>query len=168
MNRIIKSAESKSNPMIIYFFILNPLKKEDFTMRKNWSNSPNQFHEVNNVKSKIPIDKIASSIAALGVPSLIFIVAMGATGYAGAAAITTALASLGPGGMVGGIAMLGVICLITKGISQYGFQAILTAVVNELKVRGETKDSILIKIEKYPVSKELKLKLKEHLNEIDA
>lgn len=137
-------------------------------MRKNWRNPFNQFHEVNDVKSKIPLDKIASSIAALGVPGLILVVAMGATGYAGAAALTAALASLGPGGMIGGIAILGVIDLITKGISQYGLQAILTAVVNELKVRGETKDSILIKIEEYPVSKDLKLKLKEHLNEIDA
>lgn len=137
-------------------------------MKKNWRNPLNLFHEVNNGKSKIPMDKIVSSIAALGVPTLIFIVAMEATGYAGAAAITAALASLGPGGMVGGIAMLGVIGLISRGISQYGFQAIFIAVVNELKVRGETKDSILIKIEKCPVSKDLKLKIKEHLNEFDA
>ncbi|MBS6730651.1 MAG: hypothetical protein KH221_02835 [Atopobium sp.] len=137
-------------------------------MMKNLRNPLNQFHKVNDVKSKIPLDKIASSIAALGVPGLILVVAMGATGYAGAAALTAALASLGPGGMIGGIAILGVIGLITKGISQYGLQAIFTAVVNELKVRGETKDSILIKIEEYPVSKDLKLKLKEHLNESDA
>ena len=89
------------------------------------------------------------SVAALGIPGLILVVAMGATGYVGAAALTTALASLGPGGMIGGIAILGVVALISKGISQYGFQAIFIGVVSKLKERGETTDSIFIKIEKY-------------------
>ncbi len=137
-------------------------------MIKNWHKLPNQFNVISGINSKIPLDKIISSVTALGIPGLILVVAMGATGYVGAAALTTALASLGPGGMIGGIAILGVIALISKGISQYGFQAIFIGVVNKLKERGETTDSIFIKIEKYPVSKELKLKLKEQLKEIDS
>lgn len=109
------------------------------------------------------MDKIVSKVAALGVPGLILVIAISATGLAGGAAITAALAALGPGGMIGGIATLGVIGLLSEGIAKYGVDAIFTAVVKELYNRGETKESILKKIEKYPVSKELKRKLRESL-----
>ena len=66
------------------------------------------------------MDKIVSKIAALGVPGLVLTVAIGATGLAGGAAITTALAAIGPGGMIGGLVTLGVIGLISEGISKYG------------------------------------------------
>ena len=112
------------------------------------------------------MEKIVSKIAALGVPGLILITAIGATGLAGGAAITTALAAIGPGGMIGGIVTLGVIGLISEGITEYGFDAIFNAVVKELYKRGETKNSILKKIEKCPVSKQLKRKLRDSLNEI--
>lgn len=112
------------------------------------------------------MEKIVCKIAALGVPGLILITAIGATGLAGGAAITTALAAIGPGGMIGGIVTLGVIGLISEGITEYGFDAIFDAVVKELYKRGETKNSILKKIEKYPVSKQLKRKLRDSLNEI--
>ena len=70
------------------------------------------------------MDKIVSKIAALGVPGLVLTVAIGATGLAGGAAITTALAAIGPGGMIGGLVTLGVIGLISEGISKYGVDAI--------------------------------------------
>lgn len=44
------------------------------------------------------MDKIVSKIVALGVPGLVLLLAIGATGYAGAAAITTALCAIGPFG----------------------------------------------------------------------
>ena len=113
------------------------------------------------------MDKIVSIIAALGIPGLILVTAIGATGLYGAAATTAALAALGPGGMMGGIATLGVMWLIPKGISQYGFNAIFTAVVKELYKRGETKESIINKINKYPVSKTLKLQLKDTLDQLE-
>lgn len=112
------------------------------------------------------MDKIVSKIAALGVPGLILFMAIEATGFYGAAAMTTALAALDPGGMIGGIATLGVIGLISQGISQYGFDVIYTAVVKELYKRGETKESIVNKINKYPVSKTLKLQLKDTLEQL--
>ncbi len=112
------------------------------------------------------MDKIVSKVAALGVPGLILILAISATGLAGGAAITAALAALGPGGMVGGIATLGVIGLISEGIAKYGVDAIFSAVVKELYKRGETKESILNKIQRYPVSKDLKRKLTELIEEV--
>lgn len=112
------------------------------------------------------MEKIISKVAALGVPGLVLVVAMGATGLTGAAALTAALAALGPGGMIGGIAALGIVGLLSQGLTEFGFDAIFTGVVKELYKRGETKDSILAKIEKYPVSKSLKRKLREELNKL--
>ena len=106
------------------------------------------------------MDKIVSKIAALGVPGLVLTVAIGATGLAGGAAITTALAAIGPGGMIGGLVTLGVIGLISEGISKYGVDAIFSAVVKELYRRGETKEQLKQKIKRYPISKDLKSKCK--------
>lgn len=114
------------------------------------------------------MDKIVSKIAALGIPGLIFMVALSATGLAGGAAITAALAALGPGGMIGGITTLGIIGLISEAITEYGFDTIFSAVVNELYKRGENIDSLLKKIDKYPVSKSLKSKLKEKLRSLNS
>ena len=110
------------------------------------------------------MEKIVSKIAALGVPGLVLLVAVSTTGYAGAAAIIAALAALGPGGIVGGIATLGVIGLITHGIAEFGMEAIFCAVVKELVKNGESKEAIMEKIAKYPISKSLKSRLREEVN----
>ena len=109
------------------------------------------------------MDKVIETIAALGVPGLVLVVAMSATGFAGAAAITTALAALGPGGMLGGIVLLGAMGLISTAIAKYGFQAIFKGVLNRLMEQGMSKADIIKKIDSYPISKELKLKLKEYI-----
>lgn len=113
------------------------------------------------------MDKIVSKIAALGIPGLFLVTAIGATGLAGGAAITTALAALGPGGMIGGIVTLGVIGLLSEGIAQYGVETIFSSVVKELYKKGESKESILVKINKYPVSKDLKRKLTEYMDNVN-
>lgn len=110
------------------------------------------------------MDKLVSKIVALGVPGLVLLIAISATGFVGAAALTTALAALGgPLGMLGGIAVLGLLVLISGGLSKYGFDKIYEAVVKKLLEKGETKESILKKIGNYPISKDLKRKLKELL-----
>lgn len=109
------------------------------------------------------MDKVVSSAAALGVPGIVLITAMNATGYAGAAALTTALAALGPCGMMGGIAILGVSVIVVKGLSEFGFEAIFKGVVNELVKRGETPQSIAGKIERMPISSSLKCKVQYQL-----
>lgn len=102
------------------------------------------------------MDKIVSKIAGLGVPGLVLMVAINATGLAGAAAITTALAAIGAGGMLGGIACLMVSGLIIDGLAEWGFDELFASVVRQLYKRGETKESIRKKISKYPVTKNSK------------
>ena len=110
------------------------------------------------------MDKIVEKIASLGVPGLVLVIAINATGLSGGAAIITALAALGPGGIVGGLLTLGVLGIIAEGVVKYGIDNIFSAVVSELCKRGETKESIWTKIQKYPISKDLKRNLKESLD----
>lgn len=109
------------------------------------------------------MEKIISSLAGLGVVGLILTAAMAATGLAGAASITAALSMLGPGGMVGGVVTLGAAALAAKGIAEYGFDAIFMGVVKELIARGESIDGMIAKVDKLPVSKSLKLKVKDEI-----
>ena len=110
------------------------------------------------------MEKIVSRIAGLGVPGLVLLVAIHTTGYAGGAAIVAALSALGPGGIIGGIATLGVVGLIVHGLTEYGLEAIFSDVIDELIRRGETRESVIAKIDTYPVSLSLKRKLREQVN----
>lgn len=112
------------------------------------------------------MDKVISKVAALGVPGLILTIAIGTTGLFGGAAITAALAALGPFGILGGIATLGVLGLLSEAIAKYGFDAVAKAVVKQLYQNGETKEDILKKMKKYPISKSLKRKLREYLDQV--
>lgn len=85
------------------------------------------------------MDKLISKLVGLGVPAVVLVIAMGTTGLSGAAAITAALASLGPFGMLGGIGTLGVITIISQGLSEYGFDAIFTALIKEFFKKGKLK-----------------------------
>lgn len=96
------------------------------------------------------------------------LVAMAASGWAGAAAITTALAAMGgPAGMVGGVCVLVACGLISKGLAKYGFRRIFEATVRGLREKGMSKDEILSRVERYPISKDLKLRLKDLLDNLD-
>ncbi len=110
------------------------------------------------------MDQLVNKIAALGVPGLVLVVVMAVTGWAGAAALTAALAALGgPFGMLGGIAALGILGLISKGLSDYGFEATFKATVDELGRKGKSKVDIEREVESYPISRDLKLKIKDYL-----
>lgn len=103
------------------------------------------------------MDKAVSSIAAIGIPGLILIVAVSASGYAGAAALTTALAALGgPLGMIGGVGALLLASVIVKALSEFGMDSIFQAVVAQLIKQGETQEGLLKKIQHYPISRSLK------------
>lgn len=111
-------------------------------------------------------DVLVETIAGLGVPGLVLVFAMALTGYVGAAAITTALAALGgPLGMLGGIGLLVLLALVSRGLAKWGLERIAKAVLNKLIEKGETKESITRKIGAYWfISKDLKLKLRDFVD----
>jgi hypothetical protein len=110
------------------------------------------------------MDELVRKVAALGLPGIILLVTMATTGLTGAAAITAALAMLGPGGMIGGIAFLGVIGLASDALAKYGLAAILNAVYLERKRKGEPIEKLRREIENLWISGDLKRELRETVN----
>jgi hypothetical protein len=112
------------------------------------------------------MDKIIDKIVALGIPGLILLVAIEIGGLAGGAALTVSLAGLGgPFGMLGGIVVLGLAGLISMAIAQYGFEGIFRGVIDGLARDGKSEHEILGRIERYPLSGDLKAKLRESVRE---
>ena len=103
------------------------------------------------------MDEIVRKLAGIGFPAIILLIAMATTGLTGAAAITAALAMLGPGGMIGGIVFLGIIGLASDALSKYGLEALLKEIYKQRYIDGEPCDKLLKEIDGLPVSKELKL-----------
>ena len=68
------------------------------------------------------MDELVKKIAAFGLPGVVLMIAMSATGLAGGAALTTALAALGPFGMIGGIVLLATIGLLSDNIAELGYE----------------------------------------------
>ncbi len=110
------------------------------------------------------MDEFVRKAAALGLPAIMLVIVMATTGLAGAAAITTALAALGgPAGMLGGIALLGIIGLATETLSKYGLEAVLIGIYRQRLQNGNSKSSLCGEIRNLPISTELKRTLKEEL-----
>jgi hypothetical protein len=97
---------------------------------------------------------------------LVLAIVIATTGFAGAAALTTALAVLGgPLGMLGGIGVLGIIAVAAGVISKFGIDAIATGIVNSLKEKGKSTSEIISEIESFPIiTRDLKNKLKDYVN----
>lgn len=113
-----------------------------------------------------PLDKIVAIIVGFGIPGLVLLVAVITAGFAGGAAVVVALATLGgPLGMLGGIALLGVLMMISKGLAEYGAEILLRRVLSGLKQKGHTKAEILKSVDSYPISHGLKAKLREYVGQ---
>lgn len=111
------------------------------------------------------MDEVCEKLASMGIPALVFIGAMSATGLSGAAAVTAALAALGPGGMIGGV-----ITLITMGgvlsvISRYGYNAVMIAVSKKIMAKQHlSKQEMCNKIDGMLITKSLKARIKSEIN----
>jgi len=107
------------------------------------------------------MDEVIRKLAALGLPGILLLITMATTGFAGAAAITTALAALGgPFGMLGGISLLGVAALVTDALGKYGIDALITGVYQERR-RTESRENLCREIDGLLISDDLKRKLTE-------
>ena len=112
------------------------------------------------------LDRLVTRLVALGIPGLVLILVISTTGLAGGAAIVAALAVLGgPFGMWGGIALLGLLVLISQALAEYGFERLFVAVLKGLRQNGHTKEQILKAIDSYPISIGLKLKLRAYIEQ---
>lgn len=107
------------------------------------------------------MDEFVRKAAGIGLPAIVLIITMATTGLTGAAAITAALAMLGPGGMIGGIVLLGIIGLAADMLSKFGLEALLIAIYRQRLQNGETRNNICQEINWLPISGDLRRRLRE-------
>ena len=116
--------------------------------------------------------KAVQTVVGLGVPGLVLLVAVSTSGYAGAAALTAALATLGgPFGMLAGIGTLLVLFPLSKALQKFGLSRISQAVVRRLVSQGDSPENIRSKIQAIPrwaITTELRSKLENVLEEAEA
>lgn len=148
----------------------------DMSMAEWWWNLKNAFDTLKKAVPSIrevrvpspddlPLGEIAGLIAGFGVPGLVLVILITYSPWVGAAAITSSLAALGPFGMLSGIAMLGVLAFISRALTKFGFEKVLSAVLVKLKEDGKTCEDIQEEINAYPISDELKQKIEEFIEE---
>ena len=113
------------------------------------------------------MDKLVKHLAPFGVMGIVFIVVLTSAmsaGLVGAAAFTAAMAALGPGGMIGGIVTLGVVGLVSSLAAEYGYDAVVFAVIKE-QLKTKSKEEVWSSIStKKLISKDLKLKIKDYID----
>lgn len=118
------------------------------------------------MKKYFSLDEFCERLAGFGIPALVFLGAMSATGLTGAAAITAALALLGPGGMIGGLVFLGVIGGGASIITKYGYHTIMINVAKKIQKKEELSyEEMCKRIDKFIVSTALKAKIKEYIKQ---
>ncbi|GET43571.1 MULTISPECIES: hypothetical protein [Microseira] len=106
------------------------------------------------------MDEVIRKVAALGLPGVLLAIAIATTGFAGGAALTTALAALGgPFGMIGGIAVLGIAGLVADAVAKVGIDNFLVKVYCQRR-QNEQHSKLLTEIGKLPVSDDLKNRLR--------
>ncbi len=111
------------------------------------------------------MDEVCEKLASLGIPALVFLGAMSATGISGAAAVTAALAALGPGGMIGGVISLLMLGGVLSVISRFGYSAVMISVSKKIMSRQNlTKEEMCEKIDGMWLTKSLKARIKSEIN----
>lgn len=98
------------------------------------------------MNNRDPIDEVVRVAASVGAPAVLLIVALsiaGASGLAGAAALSAALTLLGgPAGMPGGILVLTFVGGVSAALASYGLEALLVAIYNKRIETSEQPDIV--------------------------
>lgn len=123
---------------------------------------------ITRLNSHLSLDQVAAKIAALGASGLVLLLATRSTGNQGAAATTTGLSRIGrSGGMRRGIMTLAGSTLVLDSAAGYGIDVVAKRVVRLFHERGETTETILTKVERMPLSPELKIRIRDSLEELE-
>ncbi|MDF5719560.1 MAG: hypothetical protein PUP91_03505 [Rhizonema sp. PD37] len=109
------------------------------------------------------MDELVKKLAGLGLPGIILVVLTASSGGSSAAVAAALTAVGGPFGIVGGIALLGIITVVGDAIAGFGIEAILKAVYAE-RSKTESVTFLLKEINDLPITEELKLKLKDQIS----
>lgn len=110
------------------------------------------------------LDEVVKKLASLGLPGVTLVIIIATTGLEGNVVVPIVLATLGgPFGMIGGLAVLGIVSWVGEYLAEYGTEALLTAVYTERR-KNEALGGILREINSLAISDELKTKLKNNVS----
>jgi hypothetical protein len=107
------------------------------------------------------MDELVGKAVGIGFPFIVLLTTMATTGLTGAAAITTALAMLGPAGMIGGIVLLGSLGLASDMLTRYGLDKLMIAIYTERVSQGELSENLCWELTKLPITHDLGQSLQE-------
>lgn len=111
------------------------------------------------------MDKIISSVLAVGLPAAITSFFMGKSGISGAPAFNSSLKTIGRGSMYRGAAVLLAIATIASSSTEYTIEQILLSIFKHMISKGETYENVVEIINKTPISKSMKAYLKNEIKE---
>ena len=111
------------------------------------------------------MDEVVKKLAGLGLPGIILVILTATSGGSSAAVAAALTAVGGPFGILGGIALLGLISVVGDAIAGFGIEAILKAVYTE-RSKTESISFLLREIKDLPITEELKLKLKNEISPV--
>jgi hypothetical protein len=134
--------------------------------KSHWVDSSNNS---NLTGSDVELDKLTKKISWFGVPAIVFLTVMSfaPAGVFGAAAYTWTLSAIaGPFGMVAGGVVLLFLSKNSEKITDFGIEKVLTLVLKEMNKKGTHKTEIINKINKYPLSNEMKSKVINHIKSL--
>lgn len=106
------------------------------------------------------MDEVVKKLSSLGLPGIILVITMAASGgMGGSYALVAAIAALGgPFGIVGGLTVLGLMTIVGETLAEFGIEALLASVYTE-RNKTESLQALLKEIKDLPISDDLKLKL---------
>ncbi|SRR5579883_2691287 len=109
------------------------------------------------------MDEIIKKLAGLGLPGVILVILTVASEGSSAVVAATLTAWGGPFGIVGGIALFGLLTVLGDIIAKYGIDAILKAIYKE-RSKTESVGTLLKEIRDLPITDEIKIKLNNELS----
>ncbi len=108
------------------------------------------------------MDEIVKKLAGLGLLGVILVIITAAS-EGSSAAVAAILTTLGGSfGIVGAIALLGLVTVVGDIIAGYGIEAILKAIYEE-RSKTESVKYLIKEIKDLPITEDLKLKLKKQI-----
>jgi len=114
-------------------------------------------------KMHVALDDIISYIAAIGIPALLYILSLCFSGYSGAAAFASAMKVIGLGKQNRGPIVLLLLSLLSKMAAKFSVKMIASLVLQQLYRDGESEESLIQKIDRYPMSEATKIELKKFI-----
>ena len=133
---------------------LRRLRSQETILEKQFADAVQRIAHLEQQDSKANklLENVVEKLVALEIPGLVLLVVMATSGYAGATAFTSALATLGgPYGMIAGVGVLLLLGQVSNALARYRLSKMATRVVKGLVAKGHSQEAIRKSIGRWPL-----------------